>query len=100
MNRNANESSTAADDGLGLPVRANPTVAIFPILWAGLLFLGLPAVQGVPTWFRVLSTVLTVWAIATLPKAASGWWHLLLSPIYLLLVFLQLLVWIFPFDLR
>ncbi len=68
----------------------------FPIAWTLFLFLGPPLAQRIPLGLRIISTIVTIAAIAVLPSAVKGWMHLLCLPLYLLLVVLQITVWSFP----
>lgn len=60
----------------------------FPIFWTLFLFLAPPLAQRIPLRLRVVSTIVTIAAIAVLPSAVKGWMHLLCLPLYLLLVVL------------
>ena len=67
----------------------------FPIAWTLFLIFGPPLVQRIPVGVRVISTIVTIAALAVLPSSVKGWMHLLCVPIYLLLLLFQFLVWTF-----
>jgi hypothetical protein len=70
---------------------------MFPTLWALLLFFGLPAVQVIPLYLRIGSTIVTAAAILTVALSTRGWGHLRWGILYAALVVLQRFVWLFPF---
>lgn len=73
---------------------------LFAIGWTSLLFLGLPAVQHIPLLLRLVSSAITLAAWVAMFTAFSGWRRCIVVPLAILLLFLQGLVWFFPFPGR
>ena len=71
------------------------------ITWGVFLFLAIPAVQRVPLFLRVASTLLTIGACSALVYSWRKLWHsVATAPILVALAFLQYLVWVFPSSER
>ena len=71
--------------------------------WVVVMFLALPALSAPrhgpvrqPIEFQVVTTIATVAALVSLTFSVSGWQHLLVAPLWIILLFLEYLAWIWP----
>jgi hypothetical protein len=83
--------------------RTRPGLILFAFFWAVVMFFVLPALSA-PRYgpirqsieFQVITTFITVLAMVALARSVSGWRHLLVTPLWAILVFLEYLAWIRP----
>ena len=78
------------------PMFPRPQWLWFPVVWAALLFFGLPAAQHIPLGLRITSSLVSLAAVISVFRSANAFGHLLCAPLYLGLAFLQFVVWVFP----
>ena len=50
--------------------------------------------------FQIVSTVVTIAVLAGLARSVAGWRHVLVVPLWIILMGLQCLVWLLPYILR
>ena len=78
--------------------RFRPGLILAAFVWASLIFVSLPmaAVRGdLPPQFgtKLITTVITFWALIGLACAVTGWRHCLVAPLWVILIFFQYSVW-------
>ena len=83
--------------------RWRPGLIVTAIAWTAFFVLALPAFGKarhdprpltIPIWFCVTTTCVTLGVLLGLVRAVSGWRHVLIAPLWLILVFLQCVAWL------
>ena len=80
-----------------------PMLIAVAFVWAVCMFLALPALSAPrhgpirqPIVFQIATTIITGIALLGLALSVSGWRHLLVAPLWIILLFLQYVAWIWP----
>ena len=94
--RSPNEAETGSP--LGRRRRSRLGLILAAFLWAALIFFALPILvveRQFPLLLRteLLTTFITALALFGLARSVSGWRHLLVSPLWVMLIFLQYKLW-------
>jgi hypothetical protein len=83
--------------------RSRPRLILAAFLWAMVMSFILPALAAPrfgrprqPIEFQVITTFITAFALFGLARSVSGWRHLLVAPLWVILVFMEYLAWIWP----
>ena len=102
---NLDQSPKELDPGSS-PVARRRTrygLIVAAFFWAVVMFVVLPALTAPrhgpirqPIEFQIVTTVITVLALFGLARSVSGWRHFLVSPLWIVLIFMEYLAWIWP----
>ena len=83
--------------------RSRPGLILAAFLWAVVMIVGLPALTAPrhgrprqPIEFQVITAVVTVLALVGLARSVSGWRHLLVAPLWIILIVLEYAAWVWP----
>lgn len=83
--------------------RPRPGLILAAFLWALVMLLAIPALCAPrhgpirqPIEFQFITTFITGLALAGLARSVSGWRHILVAPLWFILIFLEYCAWIWP----
>jgi hypothetical protein len=83
--------------------RSRPGLILAAFLWLVVMLFALPALTAPrhgqprqPIEFQVVTALITALVLAGLARSVSGWRHLLVTPLWLFLIFAEYLAWIWP----
>jgi hypothetical protein len=83
--------------------RTRPGLIVAAFLWAAVMFFALPALTAPrhgpirrPIEFQVITAFVTALALFGLARSVSGWRHLLVAPLWAILIFMEYVAWIWP----